>query len=124
MSWDVMIIDSEGEYAQIPYGDLPSGGTYLVGPGDDELVNASLNITYNYSQFYRTIWNGDNLLRLRGMSVHEAIPMLESAVWALGTNRHEDYWRETRGNAGAALSDLLEMCKKVEHAEHYFLEVC
>ena len=66
---------SEGEYAQIPYSDLPSGGTYMVGPGDDEPVDARLNITYNYSQFYRTIWNGDNLLRLRGMPVNKAIPI-------------------------------------------------
>ena len=40
------------------------------------------------------------------------IEKLEFAVDLLGTERDEDYWKPTFGNAGYTLSRLLEWAKK------------
>lgn len=122
MSWDVLIKDPDGNSAKIPFGELPTGGTYLVGLDADEQTDARLNITYNYSPYFRIVWE-DGLKRLDGLPLNEAIPLLESATWALGNQRDDDYWKSTQGNAGAALHDLLTMCRKVEKPHLYKVEV-
>ena len=122
MSWDVLIKDSDGQSAQVDYQNLPIGGTYLAGCEPEEQVDARLNVTYNYSPYYRMLWE-DGFKRLDGKPLDEAIPLLESAVWALGTDRDANYWKATQGNAGGALYDLLKLCREVESPHLYKLEV-
>jgi hypothetical protein len=78
------------------------GGTQVVGGTKD----CDLNITYNYSPFYREIFpvqynqngNGSVTMETTGLrwltykTGAEAIPILEHCVQRLGTKRSEDYW--------------------------------
>ena len=78
------------------------GGTYAIG-GTDE---ASLNVTYNYSKhIYQYVEGG--LYSLNGKKALDTIEDLKRAVEGLGTERSNDYWEATPGNAGYALSILL-----------------
>lgn len=72
------------------------GGTYALGGID----RAELNVTYNY-------WPHFRFGRLDGRTAHNTIPMLAYAVRRLGTQRDQDYWAATPGNAGHAASILL-----------------
>lgn len=84
------------------------GGTYAVG-GDD---SADLNITGNYSPFiYKALDSKDGIYYLHGKTACVCVGRLESAVAELGTERDPDYWAATAGNAGHALSVLLEWAK-------------
>lgn len=91
------------------------GGTYQVGGCTD----ATLNITYNYSPFYYKYLSYTKGLRwLHDKNAKDCIETLESAVQTLGTVRDDDYWAETPGNAGYALSILLGWAK--EHPDAKF----
>lgn len=80
------------------------GGTYVMG-GSSE---CELNITYNYSRFYyETLDSEDGLRALNNQRAGDWIERLESAVAVLGTDRDDDYWKASAGNAGAALARLL-----------------
>ena len=85
------------------------GGTYALG-GTQE---AWLNITYNYSGFFAEVLGAGGIRSLHGKSGRELLPILEDAVAKLGTERDVDYWKATRGNAGAALNDLLSLAYAV-----------
>ena len=82
------------------------GGTYAAG-GTTE---AELNVTCNYGGHFRTAWPEDIegagvLVRmLDGKTGEEAYPLLAKAVKKLGTDRGNDYWESTPGNAGYALA--------------------
>jgi hypothetical protein len=77
------------------------GGTFAVGGND----KAELNVTYNYAKCYGL---ADFSLRdLNGMKGKDAIALLERVATFLGTERYDDYWAPTPGNAGFALSILL-----------------
>ena len=125
MSYDVLIYDKDDNKLQIPYRDLPRGGTYLmqIGIDWDEEVDFQLNITYNYSAYFKRVLGGDGIRNFNNMSIPKVIPRLESAVWALGTTRTSDYWERTPGNAGAALNDLLTVCQRIPNPEDYRMEV-
>ena len=114
MSYDIRLIDPiTGETAIVPDGHDLRGGTYVLG-GNDE---AWLNVTYNYAQFYYMHLDSEKGIRvLYGMPGAQAIPLLEKAVTALGTNRDSDYWKPTAGNAGAALADLLMLARACPEA--------
>jgi len=105
------------------------GGTQVVGGTKD----CDLNITYNYSPFYREIFpvqynqngNGSVTMETTGLrwltykTGAEAIPILEHCVQRLGTKRSEDYWAATMGNAGHALSILLEWAREFPDARFW-----
>lgn len=122
MSWNVTITDSEGTPAKVYYAELPKGGTYIFGVPPAQKVAARLNITYNYGGYFRIVWE-EGIDRLHGKPLTEAIPLLESAVWALGNQRDDNYWKSTQGNAGAALNDLLRLCRDVGEPHLHKLEV-
>lgn len=86
------------------------GGTYMPMGA----TQAELNITYNYGKWYRAYLDESNGIRvLDGQIAGNTIDVLEKAVAELGTIRdHDDYWNATPGNAGHALSVLLEWAKK------------
>lgn len=85
------------------------GGTFVLGGVD----RAELNITYNYSQhFYRELDREKGLRWLYGKTGEDVIPHLEKAIAVLGVERDSDYWLDTKGNAGYALSILLGWAKQ------------
>ncbi len=106
MSHDIYLRDAEGNTVHFDEPHTLNGGTYALG-GTTE---AWLNITYNYTRFYEMLPEG-SVTGLYGMKAADAIPVLESAVGLLGTMRDQDYWKSTAGNAGAALNDLLTLCR-------------
>ena len=83
------------------------GGTYCLS-GSDE---CALNITYNYAPFYVEVFGDKGIRWLYGKTAGSTIAMLDVAIEDLGAERAEDYWDATRGNAGAALADLLVLAK-------------
>src|SRR3990167_8652228 len=85
------------------------GGTYVLG-GTDE---ATLNITYNYSLFYYSFLDKKMGLRwLYKKKAKNTIIRLKKAIKKLGICQYKDYWADTPGNAGYALSILLEWAKQ------------
>ena len=89
------------------------GGTYVLG-GIDE---ATLNITYNYGGLFRKHLHPDGLQWLDDKRAKDTIKALESAVRKLGTKQDRNYWKETPGNAGHALSILLKWAKQHPRAK-------
>ena len=80
------------------------GGTYVLGGATE----AQLNITWNYAFFYYHFLDKEGGIRwLYGKTGAETVGRLEKAVEILGTRQYKDYWADTPGNAGYALSVLL-----------------
>lgn len=106
MSYDVYLQDPVTSET-VSVGRHEEGGTYALGG----ICEAHLNITWNYAKhFYRTlpIPEGTRFGEwLTGLTGAEVIPHLEKSVAELGTVRDRDYWADTAGNAGYALSILL-----------------
>ncbi len=89
----------------LPFGDaVEEGGTYAV----RGVYSCELNVTSNYARFF----DFRGLDTLRGS---DTAPVLSAKVRELGTQRSEDYWEPTEGNAGAALCTLLAFA--VAHPE-------
>ncbi len=105
MSYDIDLLDPATQ--KVIIFDQPhqlKGGTYCVG-GTRE---ATLNITYNYSKHYYRIIDEEKGIRfLYGKTGAASIPILKTAIDALGLDIGEDYWEPTEGNARAALCNLL-----------------
>lgn len=104
MSYDVDLIDQDGQLVQVEHHEA-DGGTYVVGGTND----ASLNITYNYGSIYSLVDPDYEGLaeQLDGKSALQTTAWLERMVAALGTHQYRDYWAPTPGNAGHALNILL-----------------
>ena len=112
MSWWVNLKDSEGSIVKCrPHAE---GGTYVVGGID----RAELNITYNYGGLFRELQAlGENGLKaIDGKRAVEVIPVLRDAVRYLGIRRQENYWAAVPGNAGHALSILLDWAREHPNA--------
>jgi hypothetical protein len=102
MSFDVSL-EQNGRLLQV--SQHAEGGTYVMGGTTD----AALNITYNYGPHYYEHLNTLRGLRwLDGKRAQDTIGVLASAIGALGIEQDADYWASTPGNAGYALSILLE----------------
>ena len=102
MSWDVELLDKQGEPLRVP---AHCEGAIIVMGGNSY---ADLNVTYNYSKFYyQSLDIKGGLGWLNGRKAKDCIPALEKAVLELGTVRDEIYYKATPGNAGAALNILL-----------------
>lgn len=83
--------------------DFPTGER-LIATGQTE---AHLHITYNYGPVFRGALDENGLeAALDGKWAGDTIVALRQAVSRLGTERHEDYWAATNGNAGYALERL------------------
>lgn len=106
MSYDISLTKDGGS---VKVGTHTEGGTYSMGGTD----RAELNITYNYSWFFRRFLDSEKGIRwLYGRKARDCVERLEKAVEALGTHRFENYWASTPGNAGYALSILLDWAKE------------
>ena len=83
------------------------GGLTYVGSDD-----ASLNVTSNYSELFSALDMDKGIHWLYGKRAQETIERLEFAVDLLGTERDADSWKPTMGNAGYALSRLLDWARR------------
>lgn len=85
------------------------GGTFCLGG----TTAAELNVTYNYSYFFRKSLDEKEGIRwLYGKQASKTIRRLAKAIDELGTSRDRDYWKKTPGNAGYALSVLLKWAQQ------------
>ncbi len=111
MSYWIYLRNKDGE--NVTVDAHAEGGTHVMG-GTDE---AELNVTYNYGVHIHKYLKGGlkYLHKKKGKSV---IKKLEKAVKELGTERSDNYWDSTEGNAGYALNILLGWAK--QHPEAKF----
>ncbi len=109
MSWDVDLKQA-GKIMQVDRHE--EGGTYLMGGTTD----ASLSITYNYCRYYYRHLHNRGLMHINRKRARTVVPLLERAVNELGTDRDDDYWKATPGNAGYALSILLGWARQFPDA--------
>jgi hypothetical protein len=92
------------------------GGTYVAG-GTDE---ACVSVTTNYTRHFVDALGGESLREfLQDRKAADAIPGLEAGVGKLGTERGDDYWTPTPGNAGAVLALLLRWARQHPEAVFY-----
>ena len=103
MSWDIDLIDPiTRETIVFDFKHHTRGATYKLG-GDD---NATLNVTYNYSPFYKKVFGEKGITILYGMTGTEAIPLLNDAISKLKDDATNNYFDPTEGNAKRALCQL------------------
>lgn len=106
MSYDISLVKNKKSVTVELHRE---GGTYCLSGID----RAELNITYNYSWFFHRFLDAEDGIRwLYGKKAKDCIKLLEKAVEDLGTDRFDDYWAPTPGNAGYALSILLGWAKE------------
>lgn len=83
------------------------GGTYQTG-GSKEL---SLNITWNYSDFYYKFFGDKGIRTIYGMTGATSIPVIQQVVDKLGADVTDNYWEPSEGNAKAALLQLIALAQ-------------
>lgn len=109
MSYWVYLLNEQGPVEVTRHAE---GGTYALGG----TPTAELNVTYNYGTFFRETLGEEGLRELQDKKASAVLALLEQAVATLGTERDSDYWKPTPGNAGYALSILLEWAKQYPDA--------
>ncbi len=117
MSWWVCLVKDleDGTWEALSVESHQEGGIYVV-DGSEE---ADLNVTYNYGQHFRDALNSEDGIKwLHERRAGDCIGRLERAVILLGVYRDKDYWAATPGNAGHALSILLQWAR--QHPNAYF----
>jgi hypothetical protein len=92
-------LEEDGE--AVPVETFTEGGTFAIG-GES---TATVNVTYNYARHFP-------FRALHGRTGAETLPELEQAVEQLGTERSNDYWEPTPGNAGAAVALLRDWARQ------------
>jgi len=111
MSYDICLKDPEtGEVIEFEERHNMIGGTYEIGG----TTAAHLNVTYNYEKFFRG-FGSEGIRTIYGKTGNESIPFLACMISSLGTNRSNDYWEATEGNARAALENLLRLALMAPH---------
>ena len=107
MGWDIELVDSEGKIVEVPRHW--EGSTIAI----SGIEYADLNLTYNYSKWYYEFLDSKEGLRwLNNKKAKDTIKTMEKAIEKLGTERDNDYWAPTPGNAGYALSILIHWAKQ------------
>ncbi len=103
MGWDIELKDSKtGEPVQVE--SHQEGSNICIG-GEER---ADMTLTFNYSPFYyQHICRIRGLRCLSGEKAKDTLKVLREAISILGTEKDENYWEATPGNAGHALSVLL-----------------
>ena len=109
MSYDIELTDPvTRKIIELDATHMMRGGTYAM----DGSKEASLNITWNYSEHYHRLFpevpNAFGGIRsIYGMTGAESIPVLKKVINALGNDVSHNYWEPTEGNAKKALYMLL-----------------
>lgn len=107
MSYDIELVDNDGEVVALDEPMDLRGGTFIVGGTS----RAWFNITYNYSKYFYDVLGKDGIRSIYGKTVAETLPILEEAAAKLGTDTDPDYWKATEGNARNALLGLITLAK-------------
>jgi len=112
MGWDIDLL-VDGKPAQVEPHE--TGSIRVAKMVDGDLVptstcDATCCLTYNYSRLYSLA--GFNLREMNGKKASDTISDMESVVEKLGTRKDDDYWKDTPGNAGAGLAQLLSWAKQ------------
>lgn len=82
------------------------GGTHAVGG----TTQPWLNITYNYSPFFREFWP-EGIRSLYGMTAREVILELDTVIPQMEGEPSDNYWEAIEGNAKAALVSLKKLAE-------------
>ena len=114
MSYDVYLKKEPTDEASSLPVPLHKEGGVICTCGD---TAAEMVITYNYGEVYHLFgFSIDDLHKKQALDV---ILRLRGMVRLLGTKKYErDYWAPTPGNAGHALSILLQWAEL--HPDGYF----
>jgi hypothetical protein len=108
VSYDIKLVDPVTRRTlELDAPHQMKGGTYAVG-GTTE---ASLNITYNYSDHFYRLFGDKGIRSIYGKTGAESIPILETAAGKLGDDVSDDYWESTEGNAKRAIMQLLSLAR-------------
>jgi hypothetical protein len=99
MSYWISLNDSNGCTVEVDW--YREGGTFALGGSTD----ADMNITYNYSRLFP-------FRDLHRKRAGDTIDQMQEAVDRLGTDYEDDYWAHTAGNAGYAVSILLDWARQ------------
>lgn len=120
MSYDLYLVDPATErVVELDTKHHLRGGTYVL----SGTTRAEFNITYNYGQHFRKVFEPipateltkqfaaeDGLIygirSIYGLTTLQSIPILMRAILMLGTDTHPNYWEPTEGNARDALIQL------------------
>ncbi len=126
MGWDVTLIDENGT-VHIPRQN--AGSTICISKnGLEGTAEASMLVTYNYSELYHLAIDQSLPDFLHGKKAQDTIEILKKCVEKLGTKQYKrqrdemqgvanlsnpeawifDYWCPTMGNAGYITSILLD----------------
>lgn len=109
MSYDIYLKEPNGNICQVERHE--EGGISRFD------TNACLYITCIYDRyFYENIDKQQGIMMLCNKKVKDCIPLLEEAIEKLGTEKSDYYWASTAGNAGYALSILLNWAKENPNA--------
>ena len=81
------------------------GWTYPFG-GSRE---ASINITWNYADFFCTVLGERGIRSIYGLSGAECISILKEAMAKLKDDVVDGYWKRAKGNAKTALAQILAL---------------
>lgn len=112
MGWDIDL-KKDGKTVQVkPH---QTGSILQAKMEDGNLVPADTAeacccLTFNYGQVYHLV--GFNMDDMNGKKAKETTKHLSDAVEKLGTQRYDDYWAPTLGNAGAGLQTLLSWAEE------------
>ena len=106
MSYDIELVDQNGDVIVFDEPHGLTGGTYALGD-----QRARLNVTYNYSRFFVDLFGEDGIRALYGKKAGETIPLLEDAIARLEGEPSDNYWDACPGNARRALEDLLVLAR-------------
>jgi len=101
MSYDVELVYG-GKVVTVP--SHLEGGILAIGGNP----YAEMSVTYNYGMYYFKFLHTSGLCGLSGLTGRQSIPMFEFAISHLGTDRDDNYWASTPGNAGYALKIMLD----------------
>jgi hypothetical protein len=114
MSYDIYLIDSKtrnvvclNEPLDLRGGIMQQGGT----------CEAWINVTYNYSPFFKRVLGEKGIRSIYGMKAAESIPLLVSGSLQLKGYPDCDYWKATEGNAKEALNSLITLATACPDAE-------
>lgn len=108
MSYDIKLVDAEGNtYHTKEHNDL-QGGTYALGG----LATAEFNITYNYSKHFARVLGEKGVRSIYTLTGAQSVPLLRAAIEQLGTDEAADYWKATEGNARKALEGVLWLAEQ------------
>ena len=108
MSYDLGLDDpTTGERLVLDVPHQMKGGTYCVG-GEDR---AEINITYNYAPHFYRLLGEKGIRSIYGMTGAESIKILKLAIWQLGDDVDNDYWKPTEGNAKRSLGQCLALAQ-------------